>query len=95
MAKQPYKPLTDLDIMADPPAAGIPPLPVAAPLALPPSSAAEEEKAAAPPPEARRQMNYRATISTAEKLRLLSFRQRRPIQELIDEAVLMWLSNQK
>lgn len=95
--KQPYRPMTDIDIMEGAPAPSVSEAPPAAPEATPalPVLSAQPEDDAAPPPEARKQMNYRAKISTAERLRLISFRQRRPVQELIDEAVMLWLSNQK
>lgn len=48
----------------------------------------------APPPEAKRQLSYRPTVSTAEQLRLIGCYQRRPVQALIDEAVLRWLAQQ-
>lgn len=93
MAKQPYRPMTDINIMDDAPPIGsradtrpalkLDPLPNTV------------EGMAAPPPEPRRQLNYRPTVSVAERLRLISFQQRRPVQELIDEAVLLWLSSQK
>jgi hypothetical protein len=95
MSKTPYKPLTSIDIMADAPAASVPPqAPASTPAAqhVSPSSDLEE---VAPPPEPRRQLNYRPTVSTAERLRLIAFRQRRPVQELLDEAVLLWLAGQK
>lgn len=59
---------------------------------------------AAPPPPApmpavpasmpRTAMTYRPTVATHEKLRLLSFKTRRPMQELVDEAVEAWLGRQ-
>lgn len=39
-------------------------------------------------------MTYRPTISTHERLRLISFKTRRPMQELVDEAVEVWLNQQ-
>jgi hypothetical protein len=39
-------------------------------------------------------MTYRPTIVTHDKLRLLSFKTRRPMQELVDEAVEAWLAKQ-
>ncbi|MBO1077285.1 hypothetical protein [Roseomonas marmotae] len=91
MSKLPYKPLTDINIMADAPAASVPA--GTSPAATAPARADVED--VAPPPEPRRQINYRPTVSTAERLRLISFRQRRPVQELLDEAVLLWLAGQK
>jgi len=92
MAKQPLRPLSTINIMEEPPAPSVteperPQLPAVTPRVV--------EDEAAPPPEPRRQMNYRPTVSTAERLRLIGFRQRRPVQELIDEAVMLWLANQK
>lgn len=45
----------------------------------------------APPPPARTSMTYRPRQDVHEKLRAISFHQRRPIQTLIDEAVEAWL----
>lgn len=50
--------------------------------------------AAAPASMPRTAMTYRPTIATHEKLRLLSFKTRRPMQELVDEAVEIWLGRQ-
>jgi hypothetical protein len=98
VSKAPYKPLTGIDIMADAPAASVPVaassnVPAPVPAAAPPAPLQAED--VAPPPEPRRQLNYRPTVSTAERLRLIAFRQRRPVQELLDEAVLLWLAGQK
>jgi hypothetical protein len=89
VSKAPYKPMTGIDIMADAPAANA----LQSNLDMSANSPATEE--VVPPPEPRRQLNYRPTVSTAERLRLIAFRQRRPVQELLDEAVLLWLAGQK
>ncbi|MBC9179574.1 hypothetical protein [Pseudoroseomonas ludipueritiae] len=86
MSKQPYRPLSSIDILADVPKPAAPE--VAAP--------APEPKPAAPrPKEGRRQSGYRYTVETHEALRLAAFQQRRTIQDIIDEAVLLWLANKK
>jgi type II secretory pathway component HofQ len=91
-----------IDIMEDHPSASVPnpeaqqseTQPPAEDMASPPEAKPPAESMA-PPPEARRQINYRPTITTAERLRLISFQQRRPVQELVDEAVLLWLANKR
>ena len=99
MAKQPYRPaLTSIDIMENPPAPGRIEPTTATMGALVEVKVSTQEgtgDGVVPLPEPRRQLNYRPTISTYEKLRLISFRERRPIQELVDEAMLLWLANKK
>lgn len=88
--------MTEIDIMEGAPEPSVPSPVLAPPPAAPqPAEATLSEDDTVPPPEPRKQMNYRAKLSTAERLRLISFRQRRPVQELIDEAVMLWLSGQK
>lgn len=50
--------------------------------------------AAQPASMPRTAMTYRPTIVTHDKLRLLSFKTRRSMQELVDEAVEAWLAKQ-
>jgi hypothetical protein len=84
MSKQPYRPtLSSIDILADTPKVSEPP-----PQPEPPAAVAK-------PKEGRRQSGYRYTVDTHEKLRLAAFQQRRTIQDIIDEAVLLWLSGRK
>lgn len=90
MSKQPYRPLSTIDILDG-----------AKPAAQPqPAPAAAEEVQAVPesrpkPQEGRRQSGYRYNVETHERLRIAAFQQRRTIQDIIDEAVLLWLSNRK
>lgn len=88
MSKRPISPLS-LKIPkghgAVPEAVG--PVPATAPLPLAPMPAA-------PANMPRTAMTYRPTVATHEKLRLLSFKTRRPMQELVDEAVEVWLGKQ-
>ncbi len=88
MSKRPISPLS-LKIPkghgAVPEAVG--PVPATAPLLPAPMPAA-------PAIMPRTAMTYRPTVATHEKLRLLSFKTRRPMQELVDEAVEMWLGRQ-
>ena len=100
MSKKPYRPVTDIDIMADiPPASEAvaseseQPSPAAPPIT--PAESASASSDSVPPPPARRQVAYRPTVEVAERLRLISFQQRRPVNDLIDEAVMFWLSGQR
>lgn len=43
----------------------------------------------------RKQSGYRFNDSVSEALRLAAFQQRRTIQDIIDEAVLLWLAGRK
>jgi hypothetical protein len=85
MSKRPISPLS-LDIPkgqgAVPEVIGPPPAAAPPPAPIPPAN----------PP--RTAMTYRPTVATHEKLRLLSFKTRRPMQELVDEAVEAWLGRQ-
>jgi hypothetical protein len=83
VSKQPYRPLSSIDILADAPPATERPEPPPVPTVAPPK-----------PKEGRRQSGYRYTVETHEALRLAAFQQRRTIQDIIDEAVLLWLSGQ-
>jgi hypothetical protein len=85
MSKRPISPLS-LDIPKGQGAVPemISPAPTAAPPSMPPS----------PVNPPRTAMTYRPTVATHEKLRLLSFKTRRPMQELVDEAVEAWLGRQ-
>lgn len=65
--------------------------PVPVPATVPPPPA---PMPAAPANMPRTAMTYRPTVATHEKLRLLSFKTRRPMQELVDEAVEAWLDRQ-
>ena len=90
VSKQPYRPLSSIDILDDTkkpaavvtvevPATEVPPAPESRPK----------------PQEGRRQSGYRYNVDTHERLRIAAFQQRRTIQDIIDEAVLLWLSNRK
>jgi hypothetical protein len=83
------KSASDIDIMADAPEASAPNIQNVS------QGEARPSDGMAPPPEARRQINYRPTIATAERLRLIAFQQRRSVQELVDEAVLLWLADKR
>jgi hypothetical protein len=88
MSKRPISPLS-LDIPKGQGAVPevISPVPTATPLPLVPTPTA-------PASVPRTAMTYRPTIATHEKLRLLSFNTRRSMQELVDEAVEVWLERQ-
>lgn len=62
--------------------------PVSAQAAPPPV-----QTAPAPPP--RTAMTYRPTVATHDRLRAISFRTRRSMQDLVDEAVAAWLEGQQ
>lgn len=85
MSKQPYRPLSSIDILSDAPKPAETPPPAPEPVAV----------AAPKPKEGRRQSGYRYTVETHEALRLAAFQQRRTIQDIIDEAVLLWLAGRK
>lgn len=85
MSKQPYRPLSSIDILSDTPKPAEAPPPAPEPLAVAPPK----------PKEGRRQSGYRYTVETHEALRLAAFQQRRTIQDIIDEAVLLWLAGRK
>jgi hypothetical protein len=90
VSKQPYRPLSSIDILDD----------TKKPVTVSPPAAPELEAPAAlesrpKPQEGRRQSGYRYNVDTHERLRIAAFQQRRTIQDIIDEAVLLWLSNRK
>jgi hypothetical protein len=85
MSKQVFRPqLSDIDILADTPKSAPEPVQAPAPEAEP-----------AKPKEGRRQSGYRYTVATHEALRLAAFQQRRTIQDIIDEAIMLWLAGRK
>jgi hypothetical protein len=87
VSKQVFRPqLSDIDILADTPKAAPAPEPARAP---------DPEPEAAKPKEGRRQSGYRYTVATHEALRLAAFQQRRTIQDIIDEAIMLWLAGRK
>jgi hypothetical protein len=58
---------------------------------MPPVAPATPQQPALPAQEPRVLLSYRPRISTHEALRRISFETRRPMQELVDEAVEAWL----
>lgn len=86
MSKQPYRPLSSIEILDDTKRPAVS-APVAAPEPTAPPVAA--------PKAGRRQSGYRYTVETHEALRMAAFQQRRTIQDIIDEAVLLWLAHKK
>lgn len=69
------------------------------PLSLDVPAGTEPEQPAptrrAPPKPPRTAMTYRPTIEAHEQLREISYLTRRPMQDLIDEAVAAWLERQR
>jgi hypothetical protein len=90
VSKQPYRPLSSIDILDD----SKKPAPVTPPATSEPVAPAMPESRPKPQ-EGRRQSGYRYNVDTHERLRIAAFQQRRTIQDIIDEAVLLWLSNRK
>lgn len=86
MSKQPYRPLSTIEIIDDT-KRPVAPAPVATPEPV--------SQPVAAPKVGRRQSGYRYTVETHEALRMAAFQQRRTIQDIIDEAVLLWLAQKK
>lgn len=88
--------LTSIDLIGEAPAPDptppVQPTPVVQPGSVP--MPARFVTAAAPPPPQRMILTYRPTAHVHEQIRTISFATRRPMQDLLDEAVLQWLQRQ-